>query len=256
MVRVEIKIPIWLDMIFAWPILLYRQWKYGYTFRRIYLGEGEYTIVDPDIYYKFGHLKLFLFGDKTNYYAACSIKDEQGQTVTKRLHRLITNAPDGLLVDHRNGNSLDNRRENLRFATRQQNACNSRKQDNCSSKYRGVSKCRNKWRAALNYNKKCVLRKSFVSEIEAAKAYDEATKKYHGEFARLNFPDGRLDKSADFDTLGGYEFSRKDNAQKLHNHAPAALQRDRPGRGGASQRLCGLFRDGQNRIIAGKRAGV
>ncbi|MGA2094021.1 MAG: HNH endonuclease [Sedimentisphaerales bacterium] len=204
MVGIQIRIPLWLDLIFAWPVLVYRKWKFGYPFRKIPLGEGEYTIVDPDIYYKFRHLKLFLFGDKTNYYAACSIKDQLGRTSIKRLHRLITNAPDGLLVDHRNGDSLDNRIANLRFATRQQNSCNSRKQDNCTSKFRGVSwnKCRNKWRAALQDNKKCVFRKSFDSEIEAAKAYDEAAKLYHREFAHLNFPQGRLDKAGDCGNLG------------------------------------------------------
>jgi hypothetical protein len=216
---ITITIPVWLDLIFVWPVLLYRRWEYGYSYRRIYLGEGEYTIVDPDIYYKFRHLKLFLVGDKQNYYAACSIKDQQGRTSTKRLHRLIINAPDGLLVDHKFGNSLDNRRANLRLATRRQNRCNSRKKVGCTSKFRGVSKRGKKWGARLNYNGKRVFYKSFDSEIEAAKAYDEAAKKYHGEFARLNFPedtsspehsrrarlnfpDDRLDKAVDCGNLG------------------------------------------------------
>ena len=49
----------WIERISVWPMMVYRKWKYGYTFRQIYLGEGEYTIVDPDIYYKYRHIKWF-----------------------------------------------------------------------------------------------------------------------------------------------------------------------------------------------------
>ncbi len=104
---------------------------------------------------------------------------------------------------------MDNRRANLRLATKSQNNMNRSGRSGTSSKYKGVSwyKSRNCWRAMIKVNGK---RKSlgyfpsgqitrgmkeaensaasFVeSEIEAAKAYDEAARKYHGEFAYQNF---------------------------------------------------------------------
>jgi hypothetical protein len=191
MASIQLKIPNWLDRVCVWPVVEYRRRKYGYTFRRIYLGEGEYTIVDPDIYYKYRHIKWFLTGNKTNYYAACSIKDRQGKTMTKRLHRLIMNAPDGLLVDHRNREGLDNRIANLRMATHSENCCNRRKRGNSTSRYKGVycEKRRGqvRWRANIKFNDKRIFLGYYDSQIEAARAYDEAARKYHGEFALLNF---------------------------------------------------------------------
>jgi hypothetical protein len=106
-----------------------------------------------------------------------------------RLNRVIMDAPPGLLVDHRNNDTLDNRRANRRLATCSQNRINSRRdKSRTSSRYVGVSleKGRGKWLAYISYNGKRIHLGRFDDEIEAAKAYDEAAKKYHGEFARLN----------------------------------------------------------------------
>jgi len=190
MTSIEIRIPVWLDFICVLPILYYRLLRFGYTFRRIYLGDGESVILDLQDYYRLRGFKWFLSGNKTNLYASRTYKIGSKKVTIKSMHRDITNAPKGLIVDHINGNGLDNRRINLRLATHQQNKCNSRKKAGCSSKYRGISwsKRSNLWRAKLQYKGKCVLLKLFNSEIEAAKAYDEAAKKYHGIFSRLNFP--------------------------------------------------------------------
>ncbi|MGD0078071.1 MAG: HNH endonuclease [Sedimentisphaerales bacterium] len=196
------KIWEWVDRIFTWPVMVYRKWKYGYTFRRIYLGEGEYTIVDQNDYYKYGGIRWSLGGDKKKYYAVAGIKDVNGELIIQRLHRLIANAPKGILVDHHNGKSLDNRSENLRLATRAQNNCNKSKQKNASSKYMGAHfhKLHKKWIAQLSHNNKHIFLGYFDNEIDAAKAYDAAAKKYHRIFARLNFPDisavSPLEKSA------------------------------------------------------------
>jgi hypothetical protein len=105
------------------------------------------------------------------------------------MHRLIMDAKRGQLIDHKNGNGLDNRRRNLRFATQAQNVQNGRAHRDSTSKYRGV--CwdlgRRKWSAQICFNHKKTKIGFFDNEIEAAKAYDLKAKELFGEFARLNF---------------------------------------------------------------------
>jgi hypothetical protein len=189
----EIKVPDWVDRICAWPVMWYRRRKYGYDFRRIDLGDGEWTIVDADVYYRLGRFKWSAAGDDGKMYAARILrKTECGRIKTIYLHREIMNFPKRLLVDHKNCNSLDNRRDNLRLATCSQNMYNrSKTKSKTTSKYVGVTygKDRHKWEVAIYCQKRKIWLGRFDSEIDAAKAYDEAARKYHGEFARLNLPD-------------------------------------------------------------------
>lgn len=106
------------------------------------------------------------------------------------MHRLITHAPRGTEVDHRNGDSLDNRRCNLRICTGTQNKCNRPKGTGASSQFKGVclDKERSKWKAQIEIDYKSIALGRFDNEIEAAQAYDRAARELHGEFARLNFP--------------------------------------------------------------------
>ena len=104
------------------------------------------------------------------------------------LHRLIV---DFEIVDHINRNKLDNRRANLRSATQGQNTVNSGPQKRNKSGYKGVFQGKNKsYHVHLTSNSKSVYIGTYKTAAEAALAYDEAAKKYHGEFAYLNFPDG------------------------------------------------------------------
>lgn len=105
------------------------------------------------------------------------------------MHREINKTPAGLLTDHINRNKLDNRKENLRTATQQQNQWNkptSRK--NPSSHYKGVSFCAQtkKWRASIEINGKYKSIGRFSEEINAAQAYNFYAFEHHGEYAFLN----------------------------------------------------------------------
>jgi len=104
---------------------------------------------------------------------------------TVSMHRLIMDAPDGVLVDHRNRDTLDNRRCNLRFATRQQNAANMDR----GSAWKGVRKSRNHWSAQITVDGALKYLGVFDSEEDAARAYDRAALEAFGEFALLNFDD-------------------------------------------------------------------
>jgi hypothetical protein len=193
MVNVQIKVPDWLDRICVWPVLVYRWWKYGYTFRRIYLGEGKYAIVDQPDYYQLKNFRWYLAGNGKELYAFRNELIAPGKTKMVGMHRQIMGFPQGLLVDHQNNFPLDNRRANLRLATQSQNMINRAKiiSDKTTSKFVGVSfdKRRGKWYARIYVQKKCIWLGFFNNEIDAAKAYDKAAMKYYTEFARLNFPE-------------------------------------------------------------------
>jgi len=189
--KLTITIPEWLDRICACPVSAYRRFEYGYPFRRIYLGEGKFTIVDTQDYYRLKNFNWWVKGNGTNLYAARNSITSTLRNKTVYLHRQIMNPPPGLVVDHKNCDSLDNRRANLRLATHQENMRNRRKRKNTSSQYIGVhfDKRKRRWAAHIRYNGKKIWLGYFDSEIEAARAYDAAAKKYHIEFARLNFPE-------------------------------------------------------------------
>ena len=101
------------------------------------------------------------------------------------MHRQILGCQADQQIDHRNHNTLDNRRSNLRLATPSQNAINRRK----AKGYKGVSRVRDKWRATIGSVRKKERRHLgyFPSAERAAKAYDAAAIEMYGEFALLNF---------------------------------------------------------------------
>lgn len=107
------------------------------------------------------------------------------------LHRDIMGEPptQELEIDHINGNKLDNRRQNLRWATRSQNMANRKVKPN-EAGFKGVYRHNRKWKARIKWNGKLLYLGLYATKEQAAVAYDQAAIKYYGEFANLNFPDG------------------------------------------------------------------
>ncbi len=125
------------------------------------------------------------------YYAMRKPSVEEQQRTGKRgpvlLHRYLMQAKADEEIDHENGDGLDNRRQNLRKASRAENGRNSGARLG-SSKFKGVSRSQDRWRAYIKVNYKFRHLGYFDIEEEAARAYDQAARELHGKFACVNFP--------------------------------------------------------------------
>jgi hypothetical protein len=150
-----------------------------------------YLMVDDEDAHWLDRHRWHINKKHTTCYAQTRVYANGGRSKMMRLHRVIMNAPDGLDVDHINGNGLDNRRCNLRLATRSQNAANAKRhRDNASSRYKGLlytSRLRKPWQAVVCVKGVHYRSLRFAKEIDAARAYDELARRFNGEFARCNF---------------------------------------------------------------------
>lgn len=159
--------------------------------KRIYLdgekGKGKYTIVDDDVYRNIMNMDVGLTIDDAGY-PMISIKREK-----MALHNFIIgreNVPKGKQVDHNNGDTLDNRRDNLRVCTISQNIHNRRGMPSKYSEFKGVCEgSKNTCRARIRINengKSRKISKSFKNEIDAAVGYNKMAIKIQGEYWRIN----------------------------------------------------------------------
>jgi len=128
-----------------------------------------------------------------NFYAATTM---DGKIIY--LHSLLR----GKGADHVDGDGLNNLSTNLRPATQSQNNANRNKSPNCTSKYKGVSKNKNKWQAQIKHNKKKHYLGRFEKESDAAICYDREACKIFGEYAKPNFV-----IHYDYEATGGFNKS-------------------------------------------------
>lgn len=141
-------------------------------------AKGGYAIID----------KEFSWIDKHKWY-----KNVQGYAVSKidghivRMHRYIKSSDVGSMIDHINQNKIDNRINNLRYATPSQNSINVPIKNNNTSGYKGVYKNHNKWAARITKDRKYIHGGiGYSTREEAAERYNQLAIENYGEYAALN----------------------------------------------------------------------
>lgn len=160
--------------------------------KRIQLTRGKVALVDEADHGLLARYRWYALPGATEglWYAFRTTP-----TSTLLMHRVVLGLQDpetgenlapGVEVDHRNGDGLDNRRGNLRRATRGQNGRNRRAWGR--SRFLGVNRSRGRWLAQIRVDGRNRFLGRFDDEEEAARAYDRAALEHAGEYARLNFP--------------------------------------------------------------------
>lgn len=155
------------------------------------LSKGKVALIDADDFASVSAYKWCVIEmperPVTMWYAITATPGNNKKKIY--LHRFIMDAPKGTVVDHINGDTLDNRRSNLRVCTYSQNNCNAIHKKKNRTGYRGVSANGRSYVAQIVLQGIRYRLGSFPTPKEAAVAYDRAAINLHGEFASLNFPD-------------------------------------------------------------------
>lgn len=149
--------------------------------KKIPLTQGKVAIVDDGDHSNLSQFKWYAHREKRTWYARTNLKDPDGKSRTIRMHQLLLKAP---LVDHRDGDGLNNRRGNLRPCTFSQNAMNRRSRKT----FKGVflDKRDGRWMAVIRTGGRNIALGRFKTRRAAAEAYDGAARRLFGEFAWLN----------------------------------------------------------------------
>lgn len=147
------------------------------------LTKDMYTLIDKDDYCLVEKKKwCCVYRGKAK--TPCAMASPSKRMPYCYLHRAIMKPPSDMVVDHINGDGLDNRRCNLRICTQSQNTMNRHQE----KKWKGISyrKDNQIWRAYIQINKKMLGLGHYNKALDAATAYNIAAIKYFGEFACLN----------------------------------------------------------------------
>jgi len=150
--------------------------------KEIILTQGKVSLVDDEDFDKVNQFKWYAIQMGNTHYASRNLDGK-----IQMLHRFLY--PRIRLVDHKDGNGLNNQKDNLRPANRSQNGANSVKHFDGSSKFKGVcwdKRCR-LWQVEIMVSSNKLFLGRYESEEDAAHVYDYAAKIYFGEFARPNF---------------------------------------------------------------------
>ena len=154
------------------------------------LSQNKMVIVDSDDAARVKAFDWYAHESRGKFYAARQTRVDLNKQKRVFLHKWLIDAPDDMLVDHINGDSLDCRRSNLRLCTQAQNVRNVPLYKNSTSGYKGVSQVvsTGRWMAYVNFDGERHNLGHYTTPKEAARAYDAKARELHGEFARLNFP--------------------------------------------------------------------
>jgi hypothetical protein len=160
--------------------------------KQIQLTQAKVALVDDEYFDVLNIFKWCAHRHYNTFYAVRVTNRPNRKMIL--MHRVILNPLGGLQIDHINGNGLDNQRANLRVCNGSQNMCNRGKHEDNTSGFKGVCfrKYRKKFQAQIRMYGKQFYLGMFPTAIEAAKVYDVAAIRIHGEFARTNFnyPEG------------------------------------------------------------------
>lgn len=143
--------------------------------RLLAIGGAKFAKVDDEDYEKLSTVAWFAHVRGNTVYAA---PVRSGVP----MHHFVIGTKPPILIDHVNGDGLDNQKHNLRQCTKAQNAANSRKRRGTSSKYKGVTQRKYGWQARLGQEN---LGRFKVQE-DAALAYNKAATQKYGEYAKVN----------------------------------------------------------------------